>query len=43
MWEIGPNGGLGRRWPTSNRWDKGKGDDDNEITMDLLENKFSNG
>jgi len=24
---IGPNGGLERRWPTPNKWDKGEGDD----------------
>jgi len=27
MWEIVPNGGLGRRRPTPNRWDKGQGND----------------
>jgi len=28
MWEIGPNGGLRRRWPTPNRWDKVEGNDE---------------
>jgi len=28
MWEIGPNRGLRRKWPIPNRYDKGKGNDD---------------
>jgi len=38
MWEIGPNEGLGRRWPTPNRWDKGEGDD---IVDDVFQLKYS--
>jgi len=31
MWEIGPNRGLGRRWATPNIWDKGVGDEADDI------------
>jgi len=38
MWEIGPNGRLGRRWPTPNRRDGSEGDDDDDISFYILFN-----
>jgi len=28
MWEIVSSGNLGHRWPTSNRWDRGEGEEE---------------